>query len=344
MAQDGRSLFDPDNLYAVIGHRVLGPKGYALVTTGNTRVLGQLVRGELHDEYGKLWQGKSTGDFSGNVAVAATGLLAYPLEIALKAGSATAGSLATLGLITAGTGAHKLACAAVGLAGGMATSNQYRPPRSLVGSLLKREAQKAAGYRFSASKHGKNWVPRDYPEPLGINHDAVHAHMQQALESDAIVTPLGTLPAYDALTDQWVKRISLDDEAKAFARYMRDFNLYPSLEVITANGEYPFPDKQLPQHTEQAIDVLAERFAKWILKATRLRADMSTMLSDEDSQLSRDLTEAMNGFERDLNTIQKLPGNTSNRMKELLREALTNGIQGFLLTELSKPVSTTVVA
>jgi hypothetical protein len=344
MAQDGRSLFDPDNLYAVIGHRVLGPKGYALVTTGSTRVLGQLVKDELHGEYGKLWQGKSAGDISGNVAVAGAGLLAYPLEIALKAGSATAGSLATLGLITAGTGAHKLACAGVGVARGMRTSNEYRPPRSLVGSVLKRQAQKAAGYSFGASKLTKDWERRDFPDALLTRTDDVQAQLQQAVEGDAIVTPLGTLPADDVLTREWVQRISMEEKAKAFAQYMRDNKLYPSLEVISDNGMYPFPEKELPQHTEQAIDVLAEQFAKWVLKATRLRADMNKVLSDEDSQLSRDLTEAMNGFERDLNSIHKLPGNTSNRMKQLLRDALNEGMKGFLLTELSKPVSAVVAA
>lgn len=307
IASDGRRYAEKNDTAAIIGTVLLGPNGYALLTTGRRRAIGELMRLEM-TPYRQTMEAESSFEFGHHASMAVNDTISWISDRVLGVGG---------GIIAVCVSGSAM------LAGGSC----YYAYRRLTGTDPLNENLKPLVERYTGGLNeahfGKTWVPRETGAALMVSPQEIEALAHQP-DKDILHTPMGDVP-YPAGHHV----IALN--GNEFRNFMRKNHLWPQDYV---DERYQAPKGFFKESGFYgARDRLAVAFANWAAHAdnaaTQHQGRDSKMASETVSGPSAELAKAINDFNEFLRTTSKLRADTSNIIVEKTCAALTEGLKRY---------------
>jgi len=330
IAPDGRRYMEPGNTKAIIGHLLLGPNGYAFLTTGDVRAFGDVLREEA--EFLTLPKRKSTVFGKGESALEAFH------SIPTKFQTVIAGVVSVVGVGSAMlvcVGSYK-ACQKVAK---MLSKGKWE--FDPIKKTFKPYVVKTAGDP-TKPEFTKEWTFRETGEAIGVKPDELLAYIEP-LKDQSLATALGDvqiMPIEDLKHSiKWVDSLE-DNIGQEFCKFMHKNNLWPHVKDFTQHGKHKIPSDRLPDDYYGARDRLGKAYAKWIEKLRNHQERSSpnysptsaiTLPANEVMEPpSEELAKRLNEFVEAVQKHYALPGDTANTIIDVTREALRKGMGGFL--------------
>lgn len=332
IASDGRSLVNADDNLDVVGHIVMGPRGNAL-RKGNWRAAGDLISHEVTTEYGDVLRQQSISGIVARGVEVAMGVGGHIIEKPVKAVAALTAGMLSATAIAAGTGAHKVARMGYGMYR-QVEEGHYREPDSLVSSFGKRWVEKQVGSRANRPRLFKVWEYREGADAQALQ--VTGAQLEDIMPVDGeLQSPLGVIHLVERKGAEWAQRVKIDEEAREFARFMKEGGHWPSVQDV-CNGRYRFPADSYPPALQSALDTLAETFGKWVLTQEKQHHLKEAVANGE---VSEGFADAINRFNLAVELVPRLPADTANVLKARVVDAVTQGMEAFVMREVSRTMT-----
>jgi hypothetical protein len=334
--EDGRMVVDPSDQKSVVSHIIMGKEGTRLMR-GDVSAAGRILVKEANTEYvAPIHEQSLAGKVARGVEVV-MGAPGHVIEKPVKGLVGLATGLSAATLMAVGTGAHKIAKVAYGLRR-YGDTGYYREPGSVV-DVGKRWVEGQLGGRPSRSQHYKEWKHRENISGVLQGRDIVDLEFTRVDELDnSLRTPAGELDVVPRFASHWVAHVQGANQAEQFMKFMRTERRWPSVEEVCA-GRYHFPVKELPESLNKAIDEYASAYAYWVITQQKER---HLQLAISKGEVSKDLAVAINHFNAEVEKIHGLPADTADVLKDKVNDALSEGMQQFILNSAAKELHTAI--
>ncbi len=324
-ASDGRPFVDGDNLLKIIGIKLLSANGYAICFQGKANAAGEIMQVELAP-ITKISKTQSIFGAGNNVAMAVNDTISW---VADKVLGVTGGAVAVAGY-SVGLAAGLSSNAVVKTAAGWINSLAEKPlvPENPLVTLIHKGLVVATGRENpNAAVHFKKWMRRDLPDVMLPTPEKIADYRTRPLTEDRqFFTPSGVV--------QIPEEIMATRGEKAFRNFMQKQRLWPTQQMYGDNGRFKYPETLFVNSFYAERDKLAIAFARWCDQAIKEKfLPFTTQVAGEFTAIddtSKEYAEALSNFLRYLNKVDRLPGDTSQRIVEKTSEAMVKGYEQFL--------------
>lgn len=340
-ASDGRPFVDSDNLLQIIGIKLLGANGYAICFQGKANAVGEIMKVELVPVT-KISTTQSIFGAGNNVAMAVNDVISW---VADKVLGVTGGVVAVAGY-SAGLAVGLTTNAAVKKGVGWLNSLSETPvlPENPLVTLIHRGLVAATGREDpNAAVHFKKWMRRDLPESLLPTAQKVDSYRTAPMsENGRLPTPQGeiSLPENPVIKVRDKKFQEALEKGSAFSNFMQSRSLWPKEADYADNGRFKYNPDVFAAEFHDARRALAKSFARWCDQAIKDKfMPFTAQVAGEFTAIdgvSKKYAEALSDFLKYLNSVDRLPSDTAQRIVEKTSEAMVKGYEKFLAHHATK--------
>lgn len=340
-ASDGRPFVDGDNLLKIIGIKLLGANGYAICFQGKANAVGEIMQVELVP-ITKIRNTQSIFGAGNNVVMAVNDVISW---IADKVLGVTGGAVAVAGYsvgLTAGLSTNAVAKTGAGWINDL-TGKPLLPENPLVDLIHKGLVAVTGRENPNQAVHFKKWQRRDLPDILLPTAEKIAGYKDMPITEDKqLTTPHGQLTLTDnpVIKTQDRKFQHALEKGSAFSNFMQSKKLWPTKDEYADNGRFKYNPDVFNPSFHDARRELAQAFARWCDKAIQEKfLPFTTQVAGEFSAIdntSKEYAEALSGFLRYLNNVDRLPGDTAQRIVEKTSEAMVKGYEQFLIQHTAR--------